>query len=59
MGTFYFYYQNPLVFCFPLQIRAFVIQISLELPNLKMKENTKSILVLVVTRRHRANGLLR
>ena len=38
METFYVYYQNPLGFCFLLQIRAFVIQISLGLPNLKMKE---------------------
>ena len=44
MGTFYFYYQNPLGFCFLLQIRAFVIRIFLGLPNLKMKENTKWIL---------------
>ena len=32
--------RNPLGFCFPLQIRAFVIQTSLELPN-KFKNERK------------------
>ena len=38
-------------------MRAFVIQTSLGLPNLNMKEKTKWILVLVVKTRHRAYGL--
>ena len=38
MTSFYYYDQNPSGFCFIVQIKAFVIQISLGLPNLNMKE---------------------
>ena len=58
MASFYYYDQDPLGFCFLVQIRAFVIQTSLGLHNLNMKGNTKRILVVVVKWRHRANGLL-
>ena len=44
--------------CFLVQIKAFVNKTSLGLPNLNMKGKTKWILVLVVKRRHRANGPL-
>ena len=46
--SFYHYDQNPSAFCFLVQIRAFVIQTSLGLQNLNMKEKTKWILVVVV-----------
>ena len=36
--SFYYNYQNPLVYCLLVQIRAFVIQTSLGLPNLNVKE---------------------
>ena len=58
MASFYYYDQDPLGFCFLVQIRAFVIQTSLGLHNLNMKGNTKRILVVVVKWPHRANGLL-
>ena len=45
MTSFYYYDQNPLGFCFLVQIGTFVIQTSLGLPNLNMKEKTKRILV--------------
>ena len=48
MSSFYYYDQNPSGFCFLLQIKAFVIQTSLGLPNLNMKGDTKRILVVVV-----------
>ena len=41
MASFYYYDQNPLGFCFLVQIRAFVIQSSPGLPNLDMKGKTK------------------
>ena len=44
----YFYDQNPLGFSFLVQITAFVVKISLRLPNLNMKRKTKRILVVVV-----------
>ena len=44
----YYYDQNPSGFSFLVQIRAFVIYISLGLPNLNMKRKTKRILVVVV-----------
>ena len=58
MTSFYYYDKNPSGFCFLVLIRAFVIQTSLGLQNLNMKEKTKRILVVVVKWRHRANGLL-
>ena len=58
MTSFYYYDQNPLGFCFLMQIGTFVIQTSLGLPNLNMKEKTKRILVVVAKWRHRASGLL-
>ena len=58
MTSFYYYDQNPSGFCFLVQIRAFVFQTSLGLQNLNMKGKMKRILVLVVKRRHLANGLL-
>ena len=48
MTSFYYYDQNPSRVCFLVQIKAFVIQTSLGLPNLNMKEKTKRILVVVV-----------
>ena len=48
MTSFYYYDQNPSGVCFLVQIKAFVIQASLGLPNLNMKEKTKRILVVVV-----------
>ena len=48
MTSFYHYDQNPSAFCFLVQIRAFVIQTSLGLQNLNVKEKTKRILVVVV-----------
>ena len=58
MATFcYYYYQNPLVFGFLVQIRALVTETSKGLPNFNMKEITKRILVLEVKRHHLANGL--
>ena len=50
-ALFYCYDQDPLGFCFLVQIRAFVIQSSLGQPNLNMKRKTKRILVVVVKRR--------
>ena len=44
----YYYYQNPLVFGFLVQIRALVTETSKGLPNFNMKEITKWILVLEV-----------
>ena len=58
MASFYYYDRNPSGYCFLVQITAFVNETSLGLPNLKMKGKTKWILVLVVKRRHRANGPL-
>ena len=57
MTSFYYYDQNPSGVCFLVQIKAFVIQTSLGLPNLNIKGKTKRILVVVVKWRHRANGL--
>ena len=48
MTSFYYYHLNPLGFCFLVQINAFVIQTSLGLQNLNMKEKTNRILVVVV-----------
>ena len=48
MSSFYYYDQNPSGLCFLLQVKAFVIQTSLGLPNLNMKGKMKRILVLVV-----------
>ena len=42
MASFYYYDQDPLGFCFLVQIRAFVIQTSLGLHNLNMKGNKDS-----------------
>ena len=56
MASFYYYDQNPSGYCFLVQIKAFVNKTSLGLPNLNTKRKTKWILVLVVKRRHRANG---
>ena len=53
-----YYDQNPSGFSFLVQITAFIVKISLALPNLNMKRKTKRILVVVVKWRHRANGLL-
>ena len=47
MTSFYNYDQNPLGFCFLVQIRAFVIQTSLGLQN-KFERKTKRIMVVVV-----------
>ena len=44
----YYYDQNPSGFSFLVQITAFVMEISLGLPNLNMKRKTKRILVVVV-----------
>ena len=52
MTSFYYYDQNPSGLCYLVQIRAFVIETSLELPNLNMKGKTKRILLLKL----RANG---
>ena len=35
---YYYYYQIPSWFCFPVQIRAFAIETSLGLPNLNTKK---------------------
>ena len=48
MTSFYYYDQNPSGVCFLLQVKAFVIQTSLGLPNLNMKGKMKRILVVVV-----------
>ena len=48
MPSFYYHDQNPSGFGFLVQIRAFVVQPSLGLPKLNMKEKTKRILVVVV-----------
>ena len=48
MTLFYYYDQNPSDVAFLVQIRAFVIQTSLGLPNLIVKRKTKRILVVVV-----------
>ena len=48
MTSVYYYDQNPSGVCFLVQIKAFVIQASLGLPNLNMKVKTKRILVVVV-----------
>ena len=48
MTSFYYYDQNPSGLCFLLQIKAFVIQASLGLPNLNMRGKTKRILVVAV-----------
>ena len=48
MASFYYNDQNLSGFFFLVQIRAFVIQTSLGLPNFKMKGKTKRILVLIV-----------
>ena len=55
MTSFYYYDQNPSGVCFLVQIKAFVIQTLLGLPNLSVKGKTKRILVVVVKWRHRAN----
>ena len=43
-----YYDQNPSGFSFLVQITAFIVKISLALPNLNMKRKTKRILVVVV-----------
>ena len=48
MNIIYFYDQNPSGFSFLVQITAFVMEISLGLPNLNMKRKTKRILVVGV-----------
>ena len=58
-GIIYYYDQNPSGFSFLVQITAFVIKISLGLPNLNMKRKTKKILVIVIKWCHHANGLLK
>ena len=55
MTLFYYHDQNPSGFCFLVQIRSFVIETSLGLQNLNMK--MKRIVVVVVKRRHCANGV--
>ena len=57
MTSFYYYDQNPSGVFFLVQIKAFVIQTSLGLPNLSVKGKMKRIVVVVVKWRHRANGL--
>ena len=46
-GVIYYNYQNPSVFCFPMLIRAIVIQVPLVLQNNDLKK-TKSILEVVI-----------
>ena len=41
MTSFYYKDQNPSAVCFHVQIKAFVIETSLGLPNLNMKGKTK------------------
>ena len=48
MTTLYYYDQKRQGVCFLVQIKAFVIQTSLRLPNLNMKGKPKRILVVVV-----------
>ena len=48
MMSFYYYDLNPLGFGVLVQIKAFVIQTSLGVQNLNVKEKTKRILVVVV-----------
>ena len=48
MTSFYSYDKNPSGLCFLVQIRAFVIETSLGLPNKNMKGKTKRILVVAV-----------
>ena len=57
MTSFYYYDQNPLGFCFLVQIRSSVINLA-GITNLNMKGKTKRIVVVVVKRPHLANGLL-
>ena len=45
---FYYYDQNPSGFCFLVQIRAFVFETSLGIPNSNIKGKTNRILVVVV-----------
>ena len=58
MTSFHYYDQNLSGLCFLVQIKAFVIQTSLGLPNLNIKGKTTRILVVVIKWRHCANGLL-
>ena len=48
MTSFRYYDQNLSGLCFLVQIKAFVIQTSLGLPNLNMKGKTTRILVVVI-----------
>ena len=57
MTSFYYYDQNPSGFCFLVQIRSSVINLA-GITNLNMKEKTKRIVVVLVKRRHLANGIL-
>jgi len=56
MMSFYYYNQNPSGVCILVQIKAFVIQTLLGLPNLNVQGKSKRILVVVVKCRHLANG---
>ena len=56
MMSFYYYNQNPSGVCILVQIKAFVIQTPLGLPNLNMQGKSKRMLVAVVKCRHLANG---
>ena len=57
MTSFYYYDQNPSGFCFLVQIRSSVINLA-GITNLNMKGKTKRVVVVLVKRRHLANGLL-
>ena len=59
MASFYYCDQNLSGYCFRVQIKAFVIQTSLGLPNLNRKEKNEMNSGLSSKRRHRANGPLR
>ena len=48
MTSFHYYDHNLSGLCFLVQIKAFVIQTSLELPNLNMKGKTTRILAVVI-----------
>ena len=59
MASFYYCDQNLSGYWFRVQIKAFVIQTSLGLPNLNRKEKNEMNSGLSSKRRHRANGPLR
>ena len=57
MTSFYYYDQNSSGFCFLMQIRSSVINLA-GITNLNMKGKTKRFVVVVLKRRHLANGIL-